>query len=324
MSTHGEAQFDRTQLDRIEVDRSFVSDTPGSHEPQPAWKQDPWGPSWPCWIAVPDPRWALCERCCHIDFRWLLDANLRCDIKIGTFDEIRGRKDCPSCRLVVDTLLVHVAASRMPIYGSTMCSVGSMEKRVDRGPMLTVNWHGDRFAPSANLYELEAEGGYSLPTCRARYRMTLIPTSFKPSTARGWLADCARNHGSSGSLPYTVPRPKSLRLVDVWRQCLVEAPPDARYLALSYRWGQTELFPTTEANISDRMKKDGVHMDDARIPRTIRDAMAVTLQLRERFLWVDSICIIQDSESDREEQINQMASIYGRYHRISILIQCCC
>jgi hypothetical protein len=166
----------------------------------------------------------------------------------------------------------------------------------------------------AGICELGTEREGILPTGRVRCRDTLIPPSFNPSTVHGWLADCARSHSPPGGLPH-FPRPNHLRLIDVGRQCLITAPIDARYLALSYRWGQVEMFPTKRGNINDRMREEGFSTNNVRIPRTIRDAMSITLRLGEKFLWVDSVCIIQDSGEDKKEQISQMASVYGRYTR---------
>lgn len=47
-----------------------------------------------------------------------------------------------------------------------------------------------------------------------------------------------------------------------------------------------------------------------RLPRTIQDAIEVTRELKQRHLWVDAICIIQDSLSDWEYESARMASVY--------------
>ncbi|KAF6804772.1 tol protein [Colletotrichum musicola] len=47
------------------------------------------------------------------------------------------------------------------------------------------------------------------------------------------------------------------------------------------------------------------------LPKTIRDALEVTRGLNVRYLWVDIVCVVQDDEADRREQICQMDMIYG-------------
>lgn len=57
-------------------------------------------------------------------------------------------------------------------------------------------------------------------------------------------------------------------------------------------------------------------MPMSELPRNFRDAIIVTRVLGLRYLWIDSICIIQDSKDDWEEQIGKMGSIYGTAHLV--------
>ena len=46
------------------------------------------------------------------------------------------------------------------------------------------------------------------------------------------------------------------------------------------------------------------------LPRTIQDAINCVREIGRSFLWVDALCIIQDSDRDKEEQILQMDRVY--------------
>jgi hypothetical protein len=75
-----------------------------------------------------------------------------------------------------------------------------------------------------------------------------------------------------------------------------------RYIALSHCWGKLEAsvrekYCTYACNISQRL--DGIDWDN--LPSTFRDAVTVTRELGARFLWIDSMCIIQPHEGCSDE-----------------------
>lgn len=52
----------------------------------------------------------------------------------------------------------------------------------------------------------------------------------------------------------------------------------------------------------------------ADLPKTICDAVEITYELAIDYLWVDSMCIIQDSDEDKREQLSQMHRIMLQAH----------
>lgn len=52
------------------------------------------------------------------------------------------------------------------------------------------------------------------------------------------------------------------------------------------------------------------HIAVSSLPLTVQDAVTVTRQIGLRYLWVDALCIIQDSVEDRDAEIGQMAQYY--------------
>jgi hypothetical protein len=84
---------------------------------------------------------------------------------------------------------------------------------------------------------------------------------------------------------------------------------DTQYVALSHRWGSPE-FPvprTLEANLATHTKK-GLRYEE--LPKTFRDAIDVTRAMGNGYLWIDSLCIIQDSPDDWKKEARRMAIIY--------------
>lgn len=78
------------------------------------------------------------------------------------------------------------------------------------------------------------------------------------------------------------------------------------YVALSHCWGREPTFVTTLSNVADLK----LGLADSDLPKTFRDAIMVTRRLGQRFLWIDSLCIIQDSQEDWEIESGRMGSIY--------------
>ncbi|EHK20741.1 uncharacterized protein TRIVIDRAFT_49852 [Trichoderma virens Gv29-8] len=129
-----------------------------------------------------------------------------------------------------------------------------------------------------------------------------------------WLRECEKRH-----LPHCQDPgreieksllPEGFRLVDTVDECIILAPQNCRYIALSYVWGQVATLRLGEdsANEFERPGSLARHMAD--LSKTVQDAIHVVRSMGERYLWVDSLCIIQDSPQ-KAEQIGKMDSIYG-------------
>ncbi|KAI1117642.1 heterokaryon incompatibility protein-domain-containing protein [Nemania sp. NC0429] len=86
------------------------------------------------------------------------------------------------------------------------------------------------------------------------------------------------------------------------------------YIALSYCWGNGVCFKTTKANITDMM----TGIERTSLPSVVSDAINITGVLGFKYIWVDSLCIIQDDMHDWEEESARMCSIYeGAYLTIA-------
>jgi hypothetical protein len=82
------------------------------------------------------------------------------------------------------------------------------------------------------------------------------------------------------------------------------------YCALSYCWGEDEGAATTRTTKGTMEAfQAGIPIDV--LPKTIEHAVVVTYKLNLRYMWIDSLCIIQDSRKDKRREIAQMPLIYG-------------
>jgi hypothetical protein len=79
------------------------------------------------------------------------------------------------------------------------------------------------------------------------------------------------------------------------------------YAALSYCWGgEPQPLITTKSNVETLSN----NIPTSLLAKTIREAIFVTRQLGLRYIWIDAICIIQDSSADRDVELTRMGEIY--------------
>jgi hypothetical protein len=135
-------------------------------------------------------------------------------------------------------------------------------------------------------------------------------------------------------LPHAQEKYKSVpfRLIDVETKQVFETDFEAfikpgshyEYIALSYSWGTASSIRINShparltlenvgflqhAGVLEESVLDQVNMY---LPKTISDAMDVVRRVGKRYLWVDSLCIIQhDGHLDNEANIARMGRIYG-------------
>ena len=127
--------------------------------------------------------------------------------------------------------------------------------------------------------------------------------------ATQWLHDCLGTHQRCREAIGLNPKlPK--RVIDVGDEN--ESPRlfetngiSANYAALSYCWGLSPSLTLTRKDLGSFMK------EIPGMPKTLEDAVAVTRGVGLRYLWIDALCIIQDSPEDWREQVACIKDIYG-------------
>ena len=112
-------------------------------------------------------------------------------------------------------------------------------------------------------------------------------------------------HKAKGCLP------RGFRVIDVIRRCLIETT-ECRFVALSYVWGtnpRSSPLGASSLTIGGMRKEGG--LPTLGMPRTIEDAIRVCIFLGQKYLWVDRLCVIQDDDDDKKNQIEAMGNIYS-------------
>lgn len=85
-------------------------------------------------------------------------------------------------------------------------------------------------------------------------------------------------------------------------------PSNAEYITLSYRWSKKFVLRLTTATEASFRKQIAV----TALPRSIQDAVMVADALGYQYLWVDALCIIQDSKADWLKESARMCDYYSQ------------
>ncbi|RSM04300.1 hypothetical protein CEP52_006882 [Fusarium oligoseptatum] len=134
----------------------------------------------------------------------------------------------------------------------------------------------------------------------------------KCAIIKSWFTECASNHPECTPPTHQYPRRlvemgtdgTNLRLVDTTKHGIGDK---ARYATLSYCWGPIRPLTTTKDNVelfSNRIPVES-------LPRTFHESIAITQQLGIRYIWIDSLCIIQDDLDDWRREAARMKDIYA-------------
>ncbi|KAL8339733.1 hypothetical protein RB601_006036 [Gaeumannomyces tritici] len=164
-----------------------------------------------------------------------------------------------------------------------------------------------------------AEGG------RPQFGGRIRPPMVDMSLPKRWLNDCIEGHGgecqgwaahqADGVVrELAAPAlPRLLRLIDTRSKRLVEfenpMASHLHYAALSYVWGEKQRIVLLSSNHAALQLP---HCLDGEVASpTIQDAIQFVAALGIPYIWVDALCIMQDSAADKAVQIGAMAAVYA-------------
>ncbi|TGO17365.1 hypothetical protein BTUL_0018g00320 [Botrytis tulipae] len=154
-------------------------------------------------------------------------------------------------------------------------------------------------------------GGLSLPFITAAQEISnSLPKSLQ--TAKSWIANCESHRKCN--LDYIGGPKMPTRVIDVGTSNgsvkLIETKNiSGIFAALSYCWGDSTILEDiklTRAKLS--IYKKSIPMDS--LPKTLFDAVMITRGLGIPYLWIDSLCIMQDSLKDWQIESSRMSDVY--------------
>jgi hypothetical protein len=149
--------------------------------------------------------------------------------------------------------------------------------------------------------------------------LSVSPAASEPSTdsaahweqASRWISQCKKHHslcgtplGTSFPLPtrllhvqkptHPTGNPRLRLVITAEEMAGIETPPP--YAALSHRWESHVPLVLKKHTLVDFCKIDGIPAE--RLGQSMQDALRVVLGLGYAYLWIDSLCIIQEDHED--------------------------
>jgi hypothetical protein len=132
------------------------------------------------------------------------------------------------------------------------------------------------------------------------------------AAAFNWHRECTRSHRDCRQ-----PDPKYLptRVIDVGKHAFSnprlilgsELRPGTRYATLSHCWGHSVQTRLLQTNLTLFRQK----LPWKELSKMFKEAFKVTRHLGIRYLWIDSLCIVQDSPGDWARESSAMSKVYS-------------
>jgi hypothetical protein len=252
---------------------------------------------------------------------------------LGSLAEIQKRSyKCPFCKLVLYAAQeqTDIDLSDGKLHPDLACfagwqldghEMGSNGESVARTRRIRLHWKGGDFQDSyiVLVANTKANPDDNLFLGRELKVQIRDPYSHIIPTIRDWIDLCYQHHDNSCGTPdrflfEAMRRQPYFGVVDVQDMKLTSLPQDSRYVALSYTWGGAKTFATKKANIMALQAPNGVYEYLRYFPKAVKEAIELVRDLGERYIWVDSLCIVHDSRDSLKLNLNMMDQIYGNAH----------
>ena len=134
--------------------------------------------------------------------------------------------------------------------------------------------------------------------------------------AKCWIEECSHTHDScrqlattDGTLPTrlvdTQPEGIDDSIVRVVDSASLKDLEAVQYATLSHVWDETTITLTT-----DRLQNARLGLQRRVLPKPLESGIEAAQKLGFRYIWIDSLCIVQDSEKDKQNECAKMASVF--------------
>lgn len=131
------------------------------------------------------------------------------------------------------------------------------------------------------------------------------------SLVERWLEICGKYHEGCDKRKLSFgKRPERMKVIDIKKWCVVDLPQKkGDFVTLSYCWGKNQIHKLLQSNLEAWGRPGGLPKLEE-MHKTILDSVKLVRKLKMRYLWVDALCIVQDDDGVKIDQMNQMDRIY--------------
>ncbi|KAI4957846.1 hypothetical protein J4E86_004985 [Alternaria arbusti] len=252
-----------------------------------------------------------------------------------TFSGRTGKHYWQDVSGIQDKLAAFLAEANTTTEQTVVCTLQTMlnadpDERPDARSLTMIftpapcclNWPNDKATypgPQEELGGVETlahQGGDE--TCCHSHAHGKNSTESEPSlsNAKSWLDECTHTHEACHHTPKRDASNLPTRLIEI----LPGSPGDAirarivqtdslkssiEYVALSYIWGDNQPVLSSSTLLSMRSE-----LPLGTLPITVANAIATAHRLGHNYCWLDSLCVLQDSEEDKQQECTRMASTF--------------
>ncbi|KAF1810149.1 HET-domain-containing protein [Eremomyces bilateralis CBS 781.70] len=227
--------------------------------------------------------------------------------------EASANEKCYICLRLMEALCYMKKDSEAQCSFNTQCYIANLDKTPGQIYVAFYVYQSKRWMKTLPFRALPSQSvkkdmaTFDLPTSTSRPR-TL-------DQARQWLSCCLSEHKACSRVPdHWLPT----RLVEVRKSGSIFAArlcygsdlnSETHYLTLSHCWGKTPFFVLTRDNHDQMVQSIPI----ASLSPIFADAMRITVGLGYKYLWIDSLCIIQQEPGSLDwlKESLTMHLVYG-------------
>ena len=169
----------------------------------------------------------------------------------------------------------------------------------------------------------------SVDCCTQLHHSEVSEAESSLSRAKCWLDDCSHNHDVCRDQMPSATKVLPTRLVDVLPDgqpssyvrvidstSIKSSLEDIDYIALSHAWNENHVTLNSEW-----LQEKSTELQLQTLPTAVNTAISAAQELGHRYIWVDSLCVLQDSEHDKQQECATMASTFRNATMTMVLDQ---